>query len=1144
VAAKFCNECGQPLALRCGACGVEQPGRAKFCNECGTALAEPNQPTANSQAASSLSDLAPHSDQRERTIERTLAAGPSNLPAGERRQLTVLFCDLVGSTAIAARLDPEEWGNIAARYQRTAAEAVTRFGGHVAKYLGDGLVVYFGYPQAHDDDPERAVRAGLAIVDAVRALKNPPVSPFSKGGEESVPPFEKGGLGGISSDAATLHVRVGMHTGPVVISQGGGTEVEIFGDTPNVAARVQSVAQADTVFITGSTQRLVSGIFVVEELGAHTLKGVPEPVPLYRVLQPSGVRSRLDVVGHRFTPFVGRDLELGVLLDRWERVEERDGQSVVISGEAGVGKSRLMHTLRERLAAEPHTWLECRCTPYTQDSAFRPVIELVEQGLAFAAADAAAEKIRKLETALERSGFLVSDTVPLFAAFLSVPLTAAYAPLQLSPELQRKKTIEALVSWTLALGALQPLLLLVEDLHWCDPSSLELLGRLIEQSRTTRVMLLCTTRPEFQAPWPARANLTLMQLNRLTKRQAREMVAALSPERALPPAVVEAVVTRADGIPLYVEELGRMVLESGLLREREGRYELSGSLDDAIPTTLQDSLMARLDRLSAAKDVAQRAAVLGREFAYALLAAIAGVDEPTLGRGLAQLVEADLLFQRGEPPEATYMFKHALIQDAAYQSLLKRTRQQLHGRVVEVLEERFPERVASEPEVIARHYDQAGLAAQAITHYQRAGERATQRSANEEAIGHLRRALALVGTLPETRERHQRELGLQMAIGGPLIAARGASHPEYERTYARARELASQIGESPELPRVLVGMAAAYLNKGDLATGAEVAQEGLAAAERTRDAFDLLLAHFFVGQALCFQGHFSQALQHFEQSIRLYNPSEHGPQSYTVGNDYGVLADGHAAWCHLYCGYPDRALAGSEAAVALARRVEHPPSLAIALFFAGVVQLLRGEFDRTRERAEEVVGLCERLGFPMYLGVGRLLRGSARVESGEREGEAGIAEMQEAMVDLARIGQGLGAPASLFLLAEGLRKVGRHDDALGALALGLAQAEAQGQHYVDADLHRLRAEILLDIDGNAVDEAEALFGRSLEIARRQEAKWFELRAATSLARLWQRQGKRDAARDLLAPVYAWFTEGFDTKDLKDAKALLEALGAR
>jgi class 3 adenylate cyclase/predicted ATPase len=1072
---RFCGECGAALAGICAACGASNGLSEKFCGGCGERL----RPVA---AAPAVSTPAPEPE--------------ATLPAGERRQLTVLFCDLVGSTPLSQRLDAEEWRDLIAQYQQAAAGAVGRFGGHVAKNLGDGLLIYFGWPTAREDDPERAVRAGLATVDALVPLN----ATLAAG------------------DGTRLAVRIGMHTGPVVIADGG----EVYGETANVAARVQGVAAPDTVVITAATQRLVTGLFVVEERGAQHLKGVREPVTLYRVVQPSGVRSRLAVAAGHLTRFVGRDMELGTLIDRWERAQDGEGQNVVVLGEAGVGKSRLVYQLHEHLANVPHTWLECGATPYTEGTPFHPIIALVTQGLAFAPEDTATEKLGKLEGGLR--DLVSAETVALLADFVGLPLPTR---LQLSPELQRRKTIDLLAQWNLAMSEVQPLVLFVEDLHWCDVSTLELLGHLIAQSPTARVLLLATARPEFTPPWPARSNLTTVQLARLTKRQARDMIVTLAGTE-LPADTLDALVARADGVPLYVEELTKAVMEPGAARGVE-----------AIPASLADSLTARLDRLSAAKEVAQRAAVLGREFGYPLLAAMVGMDEAALRQGLGRLVEAEILFTRGKPPAATYTFKHALIQETAYQSLLKRARQQLHARVAQVLEERFPERVAAEPEVIARHYDQAGLAAKAITHYQRAGERATQRSANEEAIGHLRRALDLVATLPETRERHQRELGLQMAIGVPLIAARGHSHAETEQAYARARELASQIGESPELPRVLVGVADAYLAKGDLATSAEVAEEALAAAERTGEAFDLLLAQFQVGLALNFQGHFSRALQHFEQSIKLYTPSEHGSLAYAMGYDRGVTALAWTALCDVHLGHPDRALAQSEEAVALARRLEHPYSLAEALFFAGSVHLQRGELDRAREHAEEVVGLAEQLGFPLYMGVGRCLRGRARVESGE--GEAGIAEMQQAMVELAGIGAGIGAPSILCVLAEGLRKVGRHDDARGVLALGVVQAEDQGQHFYDAELHRLRAEILLDMDGNAVAEAEALFGQALEIARRQEVKTFELRAATSLARLWQRQGKRDAARDLLAPVYEWFTEGFDTRDLKEAKALLDQL---
>jgi class 3 adenylate cyclase/predicted ATPase len=1048
--------------------------------------------------------------------EASSAPAATRQPAeAERRQLTVMFCDLAGSTDLSQRLDAEDLRDVVRAYQESASTVIQRYEGHIAQYLGDGLLVYFGYPRAHEEDAERAVRAGLEILTALGTL-NVTLEP---------------------EHGIRLAARVGIHTGLVVVGQMGGgvkSETLALGATTNVAARLESVAEPDSVVISGATLRLVPGLFATEDLGTPALKGIAEPIRAHAVLRATGVRSRLDVDPSKLTPLVGRDQEVGLLLELWEQAQEGEGQTVLISGEAGLGKSRLLQAFRERLAEMPHGWLECGCSPYTQRSAFYPVVELVEQGLGFKEGDDPETKLSRLETGVEVGRLPAPDVVPLIAALLPLELPDRYSALGLSPELQRKKTIEALVAWIVGLAESQPLVMLVEDLHWCDASTVELLGWLLEQSPTANVLTLLSFRPDFEPPWSARSHLTPLAVKRLSHRQATNLIGGMTRDVPLPAAVVERVVERADGVPLFVEELTKMVLESDLVEERGGRYELTGSITGlAIPATLQDSLMARLDRLGKGKEVAQLGAALGREFSYELLRSVSLQQDPALHEGLAQLVGAELLYCRGTPPRATYTFKHAMIQDTAYRSLLKSVRQKFHARIALVLEERFPERIESEPEVIARHCDEAGLAAQAIAHYQRAGERATQRSANEEVIGHLRRALVLLATLPETLERNQHELRLQMAIGAPLAAVRGWAGAECEAAFERARQLASRVGELHDLPRTLVALAVSYYVKGDLTASAELAEQALEAAQRSGDAYDLLSAHSAAGSALFFRGEFSAAIRHCQQVIELYDPTEHAALVLEVGIDRSVIARNFAAATHWLLGHPDRAAETTRQALALARRLEHPLSLALAISWAGIVHHLRREPSLTRELAEQAIALADEHGFPLYRGMGRALLGWAQPDPGE-----GVAEIRQGLAELAGTGTGIGAPLFLGLLAQGAWRAGRRDDALVALELSVSSAQEKGQHFYDAERLRLQAGILLDNDGGAGDEAETLLRRALEIAQGQEAKSLELRAATSLARLWQRRGRCDEARDLLEPVYAWFTEGFDTQDLKDAKALL------
>jgi class 3 adenylate cyclase/predicted ATPase len=1027
--------------------------------------------------------------QAPSTIEASTAPAPVD---AERRQLTVLFCDLVDSTRLAAGLDAEDWRALVQRYHAAAGEVIARFEGHVAQYLGDGILAYFGWPRAHEDDAERAVRAGLGIVEAVRP---------------------------------DLSVRIGIHTGPVVVGEigdGARRETLAMGDTTNVAARLQGIAEPDAVLMSSSTLRLVSGIFVVRDLGAQALKGKDEPVPAYRVVQPSGMRSRLDAAAGRLTPLVGRDVELATLVDRWERVVDGQGQSVLVIGEAGVGKSRLVYQLRAWLKDVPHTWLECTCTPYTRDTAFSPIIELLQQGLVFQRDESPEGKHAKLERGLALAGLVDARSLRLISAFLGLPPLPGASSFELGPELARRETMDVLLAWNLALSEIQPLVLAVEDLHWADASSLELIGRLIEQSATARVLMVATARPEFVPSWPPRSNLATVQLARLTRRQARAMVRTVA-EEALDEDTVEAIVSRADGVPLYVEELTKTVVEPGSARGV-----------DEIPATLQDSLMARLDRLSAAKEVAQRAAVLGREFSYGLLAATAGVEEAALQRALVQLTEVEVLFGRGVPPQATYSFKHALLQEAAYESLLKRTRQELHARVVAVLTR------AAEPdaEVVARHAEAAGLVFEAATYFQRAGEQAQARSADEEAIAHLRRALALVAEFTGDAERTRRELKLQLMLGASLNAVRGYSHAESGAAYERATALAEAGGEARDLAEALVGWTRYLYTTADQERCFLLAERAIELAERTRDDVTLVAAHVTAGVPRFQRGELAAALAHLAGAIRAYVPTPR--QRYFGGDDPGVTAYAYAAWTLWFHGLADQARERAREAVEMGRRVHHPISVAKGLAFEACVFGLIRDHDHQMQRAEEAIALSEKHGFPLWAGVGHLCRGNARVAGGD--GPGGVAEMEAGLRLAAGTGNQAGAPGILGLLAQARATAGQHDAALGAIAAAFAISERTGQRFYDAELVRLHAELSLSSKPGSEPDAEARLRRALEIARRQDCHTFELRAATSLARLWRDQGKHPDAHDLLAPIYAWFTEGFDTLDLVEAKALLGELG--
>jgi predicted ATPase len=864
---------------------------------------------------------------------------------------------------------------------------------------------------------------------------------------------------------------------------------------------------------------------------------------VYRVLEESGLQSRFEVaVGAGLTPLVGREEELGLLQRRWAQAKEGAGQVVLLSGEAGIGKSRLVQTLKEQVISEGAARIEFRCSAYHQNSAFSPIIEHLQRLLQFALHEPPQAKLAKLQQALTAYRFPQADTFPLLAALLSLPHPEGTPPLTLSPQKQKQKTQEALVAWIVEEAEKAAVYCAWEDLHWADPSTLEVLTLYLEQIPATRVFTVLTFRPEFTPPWNPRSYLTPLALSRLGRQQVGAMVEKVTRGKALPAEVLQQIMAKTDGVPLFVEELTKTVVESGLLREEEGRYVGAHRGAPipllAIPATLQDSLMARLDRLGPAKETAQLGATLGREFSYEILQVVSPLDEATLQHGLKQLVEAELVYQRGLVPQAHYLFKHALIQDTAYQALLKSTRQQYHKQIAQVLEGQFPETKEMQPELVAYHYTEAGLREQAIPYWQQAGERASQRSAYVEAISHLTKGLELLKTLPDIPERVQQELTLQLALGDALGTVKGYAVPEVEKTVTRARELCQHLGETPQLFPVLFRLWLFYFNRGEHQTAHELAKQQMRLAQSVQDQYLLSLAHGALGGTFYVLGELTSARTHLEQAIALYDPQKH-PRSTVNPADPRVDCLSYASRTLWNLGYPDQALKRSHEALDLAAGLSHPFSLAFALGVAASFHLLRREGTLARERAEAVITLSTEQGFPYWLAAGTMVRGGALAEQGQVE--EGIAQMQQGLAAFQAIGAETGRIGYSPMLAAAYAKVGRVEEGLSVVAEAMALVDKTGMRLGEAGLYVLKGWLLLARSGENQAEAEACFRRALNVARHQSAKSVELRAVMSLSRLWQTQGKKDEARQMLAEIYGWFTEGFDTKDLQEAKALLEEL---
>jgi predicted ATPase/class 3 adenylate cyclase len=1041
-------------------------------------------------------------------VATTTPATPRSVDTAERRQVTVMFSDLVGSTALSARMDPEDLREIISAYQKCVAHAVQRFDGFVAKYMGDGVLVYFGYPQAHEDDAERAVRAGLELVVAVGDLKS----------------------------HAALQTRVGIATGLVVvgdlIGSGEARERSIVGETPNLAARLQGVAEPNSVVIAEGTRKLLGNLFELEDLGAHDLKGITGPVRAWAALRPSSMESRFEALhASGVTELVGCEEELEILVRRWSKAKTGEGQVVLLSSEPGIGKSRLAAALLERIAAEPHRRLRYFCSPQQTDSALYPIISQIERTAGFAHDDNAQARLNKLDALLAQS-FTPPQDAALLAEMLSLPNDGRHPKLELVAQQRRQKTLEALTTQLELLARSNPVLMVFEDVHWVDPTTLEVLGRTVDRLKTLRLLLVITYRPEFEPPWLGRPYVTALNLNRLGDREIAALIDQITGDKSLPDRVRQDIVERADGVPLFVEELAKAVVEA----ETPGA---SLSLL-AVPPTLHVSLMARLDRLGPiAKDIAQKGAAIGREFTYELLALIGERSRVELRDGLERLTRAGLLFATGSQPDAIYTFKHALVQDAAYETLLRSRRQDLHARIAMEIETHFPEVREQRPELLAHHATQAGLIERAVVQWGKAGRKSVSRSAMAEAVSQLRRGLDLLPALPDTPERQRLELELQSALGGALVASRGIAAPETGSAYARARVLCEQLGDSVSLIPVLSGQISHHFGRAEYALAQRTAEDLLRLAKSRGDTASELVGSRSMGLNLHLLGEFRGAVRSFERVLHLYDPNEHSALTAVAAYDMRALALTYLSVDLFILGETDDALSRGEEAISWSRQLNHPHTLGYALSFGALLHMLRHENEKAEAMTEEVLALAAAQNLPVWLPSANVLRGYLRVARGDTEA---LSFARQGIAAKNAQGSVLNQPFFLSLLAASCERIGKPEEALSLLAEAFAIAERTGERWFEAELHRLRGDWLLVYCRGKEAEAETCLQQALALAHQQEAKIWELRSAVSLARFWSARGRLREARDLLVPLCDAFARSRPIPDIEAAKALLIELG--
>ena len=1134
---KFCGQCAAPLNLACPKCQADNPANFKFCGQCGASLGSAKSPSSTAPAQSIYPPPNPQSSAQIFTLPLELKgapglldAVPGNLHGGaldtvishgaERRQLTVLFCDLVGSSALSEEIDPEDLRDIMRQYRNTCDQVVHKYQGYVAQYLGDGILVYFGFPTAHEDDASRAVQTGLELIRAIAKLSHQLQQDYN------VP----------------MSIRLGIHTGLVVVGEiGDGDKRSMaLGETPNIAARLQGLALPDTIVISSATYRLCQNYFECTSLGEHELKGFSRPFNLYQVISEHERRNYFTA-GNKQTPLIGREQESALLLDRLDQAKQGVGQVVLLSGEAGIGKSRLAQFVRESLAKEPHVLVEIFGSPYFQNSYLHCASQLLRRNLALTG-KTDDEKIHELETLFNSYNLCPQEKVPLFADLLSIPLPKnRYQELQLTPVQKKQKTLEAFLTLAMVISSKKPLVIIAEDLHWIDPTTLDLIGMFIDQVPTASIFLLLTYRMEYTPMWTPRSHMTQISVNRLTRSQTGQMIKWLANSKELPQELVREITNKTDGTPLFVEELTKMVLESDLILESEDRYQLASPISTlAIPSSLQDSLMARLDKLGPNKELAQLSATLGREFSYSLLKAVAKPSESRFENRLAHLVYSELLYQRGIPPEASYTFRHALVHELAYQSLLKKTRQQYHHHISKTLIEQFPEIIKESPEIMAHHCTEAGDCQEAVKYWLEAGKNAIKRSANTDAIVHLSKALVALKQLPESAATVEYELSIQAALGLAYMLSKGYGAPDVEKAYARAYSLCRMIGETAATFPVLCGLWEYYVVRAQFKNAKELSTQLLQIARHNPDPILTYEAQRAMGGTLFWRGQLESAYDYLKiQQQSATNDNAVNRISIQVFSQDTEVASLSNLACVLWLlGYPDQALVISGKAVKLAQQLSHPFSLAYANTFGAFVHQLRGDDFAMKKQAEAIIALSDTYEFTYWRTIGKMLRAVALMNL--HQDSQYIIAFEEALQEYKNTGSSLALSYFRVLLAQSYCFAGRYSQALDLIDASLLDIEAHNEYFFKPELYRVKAEIILASD-HAENLAEENLDIALNLAREQKSKSLELKASTDLGRLWQNQGKYAQAVALLENILNQFTEGFKCKDWLRAEMLLNAL---